>query len=555
MSAIASSIIIHDIYDTLDLSYPEYLPVYSSAWTKTRSTTYADTQPITLAPQVSHTGFRSLHYVDDFYYRVHVIPNILDMGYIPGTKQVEFSIWNAHFDSKTLTSITEINADGTSINTPAPYTYGALEIQDYIVTATNTGAVRLNAEYEFIFATESPSFIVTGLRTVIWSHKPNYIQPVIERISYKTDILRSKDGTEQRIKTRENPRIEIEFRQTAFHKAQQNISTIINAHQGRYFIVPLFSDQALLTAGVASGSTVAYVDTQNKKFTPGQYIVFWRSAYDFDTVEIATVNADSVTFAYPITTAWETGTETFPAVASTMNFSLPYAYPASIAYDGSIRFQSIEAIQIGSEELTDTTYRSYPLLDVEPNRRDDLTFSIARDVLEFDTDHGVREWEDTLSEQIHNISHTHTLGKKEDSAKLVRFFGKRAGKLTPIWVPTWTHDLTIVEDIPEFSSIIKIENIGYADFLVNLKNRRDIEIVLKNGTVYRRRITGATILSTEIEELDLDATINVDIATSEIERVSYLQFMRLNTDTLEVANYTQEVAEASYNLIGVHDDV
>ena len=50
-------------------------------------------------------GGKILDYVDDFYYRFHLIPWSIDFGYIITTVTEYFTLWNAYFVSKVCTAI------------------------------------------------------------------------------------------------------------------------------------------------------------------------------------------------------------------------------------------------------------------------------------------------------------------------------------------------------------------------------------------------------------------------------------------------------------------
>ena len=78
----------------------------------------------------------------------------------------------------------------------------------------------------------------------------------------------------------------------------------------------------------------------------------------------------------------------------------------------------------------------------------------------------------------------------------------------------------------------------------------------RHGTVYYRRITGSTELSSDIERIAIDATFGRQILPTDVLRISWLVFCRLDSDTVEIEHMTDSEGLAAAQLVfrGIRDD-
>lgn len=126
----------------------------------------------------------------------------------------------------------------------------------------------------------------------------------------------------------------------------------------------------------------------------------------------------------------------------------------------------------------------------------------------------------------------------------------------PVWLPTHADDLTVVATIGALSTVMDIEYIGYTRFAQARAGRRDIRLQLWNGSVFYRRITGCTELSTSVERLVFDTALGTQVEPSDIARVSWMVLSRLSGDQVEIDHQvdSEGVASCSLTFRGVRDD-
>ena len=85
--------------------------------------------------------------------------------------------------------------------------------------------------------------------------------------------------------------------------------------------------------------------------------------------------------------------------------------------------------------------------------------------------------------------------------------------------------------------------------------RRDIEIRLKDGTIFRRRIDSSSPLDTQSERIGITTALGQQVEPEDVEQIQYLMFMRLNSDNIEILWETPTIARATFSGRVLTDDV
>ena len=109
-------------------------------------------------------------------------------------------------------------------------------------------------------------------------------------------------------------------------------------------------------------------------------------------------------------------------------------------------------------------------------------------------------------------------------------------------------DLTFVA----LSSVyLDVVNIDYTTLYNQSINRRDIRIEMTNGNIYYRRIVASAVISNSVERL----TLNNTLPSSDIEKISFMMFGRLDTDAIELAWSYGDYVDVKLNFRSVNNDV
>ena len=121
-------------------------------------------------------------------------------------------------------------------------------------------------------------------------------------------------------------------------------------------------------------------------------------------------------------------------------------------------------------------------------------------------------------------------------------------------MPSFQSDLKVVSPIGAFDSAITVENRAYAANVPAAIGRRDILIATTSGSRYYRRITGATALSPSTESIAIDSVVGAALLPEQIRHVSFMKLVRLDSDAVEIAHHTDDMAEVSISVRSIRDD-
>lgn len=483
----------------------------------------------------------------DWYDRIHVTPRSIDLGSIVSTQTRTIVVWNAYAEQKTLTSITSPNAAGLTLTQPGgvPLLYNALQQVTYTLQATLDGEANLEATYTFSFGAEALDVEVFGSRITPWVWRPDWSQPMVERLQWETEVLTAYDGSEQRIRLREFPRRTFEFGFAAEGKLRRRLETSIYGWGARSWALPVWPDGERLTSTATSGASSITVTTTNRDYRVGGLVMLLADDGAYEVHEILSLAAGSLTIKSVLASTWTTGSCTVYPVRLA---KLPDAH-------GFARFTHDAVYGIARMEATDnsawtaatetTTHLGYPVLTERPNWVEDIGIEYERKVQTLDFGTGRRRYVDQSG--VPNILQTHRwmLESKARIAAYRAWLYARAGRLNAIWVPTWTDDLIVASTVASAATTIDIEAIDYTKRISSSIHRKDIRIELTNGTVYYRRITGSQEISATIERISINSSLGVDVPAANFKTISFISLCRLDSDGVELAYFTGDIAEAA----------
>lgn len=472
---------------------------------------------------------RARSYLDDYYFRIHVLPKKIDLGNLLSEQTENIAVWNAYLDAKLLNDIESVGTDGLEMTEPTlpPTSFAALELRNYTLSISTSGSPVIDASYTFNFESESPILEVIGRRVVIWHYKPKY--PFKERYEWKTDIITSFKG-EQRIRLRDAGRQAVSFSSVISAIDYTKAKALAFQWVHRVFGVPIWIDMRLVGTVNAGAMSIA-VDTTNADFRSSDIVLLWSSNDSFEAVETTDVTPTQInlkspivashanTYAVPIRYANALSGLTFTrdadalihvegdfTVKNNVNLSAAIGLPI---YKGKAVFTDFV---LSSEASTDRYTRS---IDVFDNGSGPIDVDIKTD------------WTNIVTKVSLNAFGAAAVWRYK------QFLHSLYGRQKTFFMPSWHDDFHIIDDIGSTAASIRIENIGFDLYY----NNQFIVIELLNGSYYFGKITGSNVDVDHTEVLTLEESFGVAIAVSTIRRAGILKHVRLDTDRLEL-NHT-----------------
>lgn len=503
------------------------------------------------------TGSRQRAYVDDYYYRIHIAPQSIDLGNVVSTQTVPLFVWNAHLTPQTLNAITGTDEGLIVGGQPnPPLHYEALQEREYQLQVTPDGQPVLDTLVTFNFGTEQPDVRVMANRIIAWAFVPDWSDGVTEQLAWATDILQSDSLHEQRRALRLAPRREFEASNWAEGRERQLLDLSLFGWGGRIWSLPLWHEIQLLSVDVPADSLFIPCETQFLDFHPdGLALLRGESAFQTEVVEIETVLPNGLQLKRATQQQWPTLSRLYPARTAQLLETPQLLRKTDQLQEFSVRFTLMDNSDVPAQ-MPATLYREHPVFEQRPEETEDLTASFER--LQKTLDSGMSH---PLTVDIGNRtlpvqSWRTVLYQREQRYRFRAFLYALNGRQKAVWLPTWADDLTITQIVSAGAAAITVANVGYTRFANGRTGRKDIRIELHNGQVFYRRIVGSAELNTEEERLAIDTALGVQIQPSEVAQVSWLALMRLDSDTVSIEHLTDSEGVARSQLIfrGVRDD-
>ncbi len=487
-------------------------------------------------------------YAGDLYFRIHVIPAVLNLGNVLTNENQDVEVWNAHFVPKTLAAINETDTLGITLLSPAApplvFNPGASFKSPYSVLITTDGPATIAAEYEFDFTSEAPTLTITGNRVI--SFPLDFERPFQERLDFFTDILTSDSGGEQRIRARKLARNVLKVNYVIPDDTQLR-SQILNkmyGSAGQFFAVPLFHWSRDLDTDLSIGATVIPVDTTEADFrdstaTETHAIMLWRSPTDFEILQISIsgITPTQITVDLPTTVVHTAG--------DTLVVPLEVALardPIEIIETRNNRMTlKIQWLLEDQAELADLTSLptmpadGLPILD-DPNFMDRvLEQGLKKDYFLMDTDTGIfsvlggRD-----APQYTAVKGFETRTKAAAWALRQVLYGLR-GRQKSFWLSTHRKDFIITTGVGSADLNLAVENVDYNLFVDSIGSWRGVRIELNDGTVFYRQIVSSDpgVIPGE-EQITMDSSLGTAFAAADVKIVSLLMLVRGGSDKIDI---------------------
>jgi hypothetical protein len=204
-----------------------------------------------------------------------------------------------------------------------------------------------------------------------------------------------------------------------------------------------------------------------------------------------------------------------------------------------------------------TTYRSATVWDAEPNAIADPKDSFRRSLQKLDPGPGKETVIDRSGVTTLEMDALAYLFEQRSEVLAFRaFLASCKGRLVGFWLPTWQADFRLYAPAAAGASVLEIKACGYSRFSFWNLARRDIAIMMLDGSAkYFHRIVDATWDGGPFESLTLETPLDGNVVDASV-LISFLTFARLATDDAgECVWQTTEVASGVLSFVSLPREV
>jgi hypothetical protein len=507
-----------------DRSYPNRWPILDTEALGKVDVT--NNLPIDLEPKAASVAWRMPTFLDDYYYRVHVRPGVIELGNLLSTQVRDVEVWSAYFEPQLLSSLSQVGTDGITLTQPQvpPTFFAALEARIYTLNISTNGAPVINALYTFNFPTDHPTLTVTGRRVVVWPFMPQTKHK--EMLEWQTDIIPSFNN-EQRLALRPAPRQSFshEFQLDTYQFSRAKAIATQWAH--RVYGIPVWSELTRL-GPLSAGATEVLVDTTVADYRQDDIIIIWESDTNNVAVEIGAVLPDRVQLKLPLEKSYQNAYVAPLRFARTFD-GMQFRRSNHDFTIASATFQVTQNKDLGAA-VGYPQYRGKDVLIDPTILVSDLNERISRATDEFDNGSGPivvdikNNWVNSAKAITFDV-----LTRAERWAAR-QWIHSRRGRQKGFWLPTWNPDLILLEDVGPTGAALTVRPIGYPLYY----GVKDIMVQLKNGTRIFARVLSGAVDPNGNEVLSLEAAVGTGFTVAEVDFICFMSHVRFNSDRVEI---------------------
>lgn len=383
----------------------------------------------------------------------------------------------------------------------------------------------------------------------IWPFEPDWNEGLGETLEWKTDILQSPTGSEQRRALRLLPLRTFDFTVALDGAERSMLDNLIMAHSGDDWYLPLWHDVRMVD-GTATASHLP-IKTRNIPLGTAM-LVLGETPFDYEVTEfVQFAEGGGMNVSPPLSRVPRAGTRLFPMIQARLveepsqtaiTDTLITAEPQFIVTDYSSDIPAPTAAEAG---LT-SSYRGFHVLTRESDWSERGERGQQRLLDTFDAGVGAPEQHDTAGRPFPTQQHRWVLDGYEDHTTFQALLHWLRGRCVPVWVPTWMGDMRLISAVSADATSIQVERCGFTLAGGPRPEREDIMIELMTGARIYRRITGsgAGVIS---ETIQLDSAVGTALSPQNVLRICFVSLMRLDHDTVEINHITdlEGVSEAA----------
>lgn len=346
--------------------------------------------------------------------------------------------------------------------------------------------------------------------------------PLRESLEWKTDVMIANSSAEQRLSVRNHPRQA--FRMTVPANAGRTrlaLNTLYGALRQRWGI-PVWTEAQLIGA-VSSGATTLAATVDIYDFRASSLALLYQSPTQFQVLEIDTVGSGVLNLlaeTQAFTNAWLMPLRVGRLAEAVDRKTNGYTNSIDLSWDVDDNLGWTPAAP--AQFLGNDIYYDAPIIG-----SDTLSDSIDQRADIADYELGLVASKTPWARPQIARPHRSVLENAAAVRAYRNWLHRRRGKFRAFWLPTFEADLRVLSTGTLGSTII-ISNDDYQTW----SRRRHIAVETAAGVWLPRTITDSSFIDATQVQLTLDSTLNV--AATQVARVSYLGLKRLNTDRVEL---------------------
>lgn len=382
-------------------------------------------------------------------------------------------------------------------------------------------------------------------------YRPNWAEYVVENYEFKTDIITSQSGREQRRCLRRDPRmsVEVTLQPTSDDAAQLRRQLTLWGHY--QFHLPDWVRRTALAQDVSAGVRVIPVSDPIDWLVAGDTVVLADDNQFVGTVEA--ISGNNVTLTEPVQFNVAAGTTLHRAWLGYLPSGMGVSWKTDKTAVASLTLNVLPGqVCPQGQGAAEASFMGVEVLELRPNWESGIDAS--HDYTVYDVDYGRG-----LMERTYPVSYVRPSVKwamrnlsLERSQRVLQFFLRMRGRLRVCYIPSQLNDLppksaSLAPSATSFT-VEGVETYQFWDKAV----QRAIRIETDDGDVLYRRVASITQSGND-SKVSLTTAVGASVT---VKKVSWMVRSRLASDNLVLSWRTDTVSECdlTFTLLEDPDD-
>ena len=468
---------------------------------------------------------------NDFYYRIHITPNPINLGAIMGDMSIYVTVWNSYFVDEILEDIIKTGDTMIVVDPVLPFTFLPLWWEEIEFQIPGDGPPSFSAEVDFDFGIiDALPVEISGNRVALlyWRLQTN----IKETLSSKTNILQASDGTEQRIKIRLIPRQMFQLKLILEDYKNATIyDALLHKWQKRAWAIPIWQEYVNHSSTINSADLVVYVNTTNADFRDDSFALIWKSNTEYIIVEIETKTDSQLNLKTKVGATIVGDKLIMPLrIANMISRSQKKLHNTGVS-EITANFLVVDNINIEGY-IAGTTYDGFEVITTPSFIDPTILESSEADILVSDFDTGLVEVLNYSEFNQLNQSHIWYNDNRADCWKFRKFLHSKHGCQVPFLVPTFRRDLKLTDNVNPSDNMIYVENVGLA-INMGLNSLRTYIGFIVGDSLYIRKITNIIRINSTKEQINIDAVLGFSIDVGE-DKICFVDKVRFFSDDISI---------------------
>lgn len=388
----------------------------------------------------------------------------------------------------------------------------------------------------------------------IWPLVPNWTNGVKETYEFKTEVITSRSGKEQRRALRTTPRRTVSYSALADGTLRQRAVAALVKSRGDAVLMGDPIRKVRTTSAIPVGSSAATL----RSVPPWLLVGMTVGVTHRRQVEVFTVSGrmgNQVTLSPPSARAFPAGANLTPMIKAWFSKSTAFdtvtdsvaVVPVNVDLDlDPVNPQDPSPLEQPGPGNVAPGASSWlggrEILTVRPNwsRAPSVTYANSAETVDYGRGRIARTFPVDFASIAHQFGFTAM--QAADAHYVVDFFRRKKGRRGDFYIPTWTDDLTPISNIGATS--FTVEGRAVFDAYAGDTVHKAILILTKDGGAVPYLLNGIS-LSGGNTRLTYDGSGTIPLEN--VRRICWMPVARFASDTLTVDWTTEAVAQIAVN--------